>query len=75
MKKSRKIHLKNVCDLESINFGGEFQFNFFDYKKNLNIILHLPRWWIKIIAEKSWDIIKDEQKELDVIKDSMSPKN
>jgi len=61
--------------LESINFEGEFRFNFFDYKKNMNVILYLPRWWIKIIAEKSWDIIKDEQKELDVIKDSMSPKN
>ena len=71
MKKKRKIHLNDICDLESGNFDKEFQLKFFDYKKNLDVVLHLPHWWIKYIAENLWNVIKDEQRELDKIKDSM----
>jgi len=71
MKKSRNIHLRDVCDLEAKNFDTEFQLDFFDYQKNLNVVVHLPRWWIKVIASQLWLVIKDEQQELDKIKDSM----
>lgn len=71
MKKKRKIHLRDIVNLESKNFNTEFQLEFFDYKKNLDVILHLPQWWIKWIAENLWNVIKDEQRELDKIKDSM----
>jgi len=71
MKKSRTIHLKDVSDLWSNNFEKEMQLDFYDNKKNLHIVLHLPRWWIKYIAESLWDVIKDEQQGLDKIKDSM----
>lgn len=71
MKGKRKIHLNDVVDLESNNYEKEFQLKFFDYKKNLDVVLHLPKWWIKCIAEQLWNVIKDEQQELDKIKDSM----
>ena len=71
MKKKRKMHLNGIVDLNSYNYDKEFQLEFFDYKKNLDVILHLPHWWIKCIAENLWNVIKDEQQELDKIKDSM----
>ncbi|KKM82216.1 hypothetical protein LCGC14_1321820 [marine sediment metagenome] len=71
MKKPRKIHLRDVVDLEAKNFNKEFQLDFYDHKKKLHVVLHLPQWWIKYIAKDLWSVIEDEQEELNKIKDSM----
>lgn len=71
MKKARKIHLRDIADLEAKNFDTEFQLDFYDFKKKMHVVLHLPQWWIKYIAENLWNVIKEEQQELDKIKDSM----
>ena len=67
----RRIHLTNLCDCDSANFDKEFQLKFRDYKKDLEVVLHLPHWWIKVIAENLWYVIHDEEKKLVEIKDSM----
>ena len=71
MGKIRTIHLSDVGDLETKNFDAEMQLDFYDHKKKLHVVIHLPQWWIKHIAQHLWAVIKDEQQELDKIKDSM----
>uniref|UniRef100_A0A6M3KDA2 Uncharacterized protein n=1 Tax=viral metagenome TaxID=1070528 RepID=A0A6M3KDA2_9ZZZZ len=65
------IHLRDVVDLESTNFDKEMQLDFYDHKKKLHVILHLPQWWIKYIAKELWGVIRAEEYELDKLKDSL----
>lgn len=69
--KKRTILLNDVIDSEITNHQGSFTWTFNDYKKNVSVRIKLERWWINHLAENLWDVINDEEKELDKLRGSM----
>lgn len=73
--KSKVINIE-PWTVDASNFENEFVLQFIgtaSKKSKLDRIIkiHMPRWYIKLIAEELWKIIKEEQSELSQIENSM----
>lgn len=73
--KQRTILLNDVNDIEIANHQGKFTWVFHDYKKNMDVKIKLDRWWIKVLAENLWEVVEDEQRELDKLCGSLGNNN